>query len=223
MIPPKNKRFHRIQNSENFIFLKRLIKNPRSLGAIAPSSKQLARFICNHIHYNEADYLVEIGAGTGRFTRALLQFGVPASRLIVIELDPELAQYLRMNFPAVTVIQGDATLLASLLPLETKGRVRTIISGIPMVNLPKKIQKGIMDACFDVLDENGSVLQFTYGLISPISVKDFGLHGEKLGRVMQNIPPATIWRYSKVPFPQSHKEKSTRTLKKFLRNFQDRI
>lgn len=207
MIPPQNKRFHRIKNNENFIFLKRLIRNPRSLGAIVPSSKQLARFICNHIHYNEADYLVEIGAGTGRFTRALLQFGVPASHLIVIELDPELVQYLRANFPTVTVIQGDATSLASLLPLEAKGRIRTIISGIPMVNLPKKIQKGIMDACFDVLTEEGSVLQFTYGFISPISVKGFGLYGKKLGRVMQNIPPATIWRYSRVPFSQPHKEK----------------
>lgn len=191
-----------------------MLKNPRSLGAIAPSSKYLARFICNHIHYKEGDYIVEIGAGTGSFTRALLQFGIPASHLIVIELDKELAQYLRLNFSNLTIIEGDATLLDSILPEEAKGKVKTIISGIPMVNLPKRIQKGIMDACFDVLDAEGFVLQFTYGLMSPISIKTFGLYGQKLGRVMQNIPPATIWRYSKVPLPLSHKTEEVNPFEK---------
>jgi len=166
----KNKR---LKDSENFLFLKRLIRNPRSLGAIVPSSKALARFICRHIHYNEGDFIVEIGAGTGRFTRAILQSGVPEAKLIVLELDSELAHYLRGNFPGVHVIEGNATVLENLIPAEVIGNVHTIISGIPMVNLPKKTQKEIMDACFKILGEGGHVLQFTYGPVSPIPVKSF--------------------------------------------------
>lgn len=200
MLTLKGKRF---KDSENFLFLKRLIRNPRSLGAIMPSSKALARFICRHIEYNEGDFIVEIGAGTGRFTRAILQSGVPESRLIVLELDSELAHYLRGNFPGVHVIEGNAAILETLIPKEVIGNVRTIISGIPMVNLLKKDQKEIMDSCFRILGEGGHVLQFTYGPGSPIPVKSFGLFAAKLGRVFQNIPPATVWCYSLQPFMET--------------------
>lgn len=189
----------RLQDNENFLFLQRLLKNPRSLGAIVPSSKTLARFICRHIEYNEGDYIIEIGAGTGRFTRAILQAGIPDSHLIVLELDKELARYLRINFPDVHVIEGNAGELDKLIPRAAVGKVRTIISGLPMVNFTKKVQKEIIDSCFQVLSEGGGILQFTYGPISPISSKVFGLFARKLGRVFQNIPPATVWHYSLVP------------------------
>lgn len=225
MLKLRGRRLKRFQNSENFVFLKRLIRNPRALGAIAPSSKYLARFICNHIHYKDGDYIVEIGAGTGRFTRALLQSGIPSSKLIVIELDKELAKYLKMNFPNLMIIQGDATLLSTVLPEHIIGKVKTIISGIPMVNLPKRIQKEIVDACFEVLDGEGSLLQFTYGPISPISTKDLGVFGMRLGRVLQNIPPASIWRYTKnslqspyASYPPNRIKKIWRQLKKNFNN-----
>lgn len=195
----------RLKESENFLFLKRLIRNPRSLGAIVPSSKTLARFICRHIEYKEGDFIVEIGAGTGRFTRAILQSGIPESRLIVLELDSELAHYLRGNFPGVLVIEGNAAILETLIPEEAIGKVRTIISGIPMVNLPQKAQREIMDSCFRILGDGGHVLQFTYGPVSPIPVKSFGLFASKLGRVLQNIPPATVWRYSLYPMMEASK------------------
>lgn len=197
MLHPKRKHF---KYSENLLFLKRLIKNPRSLGAIVPSSKSLARFICRHIDYREGDYIVEIGAGTGSFTRALLHAGVPVSKLIVLELDKELAHYLQVNFPSVHVIQGNATALETLIPEAVIGRVRTIVSGIPMVNLPKQIQKQIIDSCFRILGDDGGILQFTYGTSSPIPAQSFGIFAHKLGHVLQNFPPATIWRYTLKPF-----------------------
>lgn len=197
MLNPKHRR---LKYRENLLFLKRLIKNPRSLGAIVPSSKSLARFICRHIDYQEGDFIVEIGAGTGSFTRAILQAGVPAAKLIVLELDKELAQYLQVNFPDVQVIHGNATLLETLVPPHVIGNVRTIVSGIPMVNVPKKIQKEIIDSCFRILGEGGGILQFTYGPLSPIPAQLFGIFAHKLGHVLQNIPPATIWRYTLKPF-----------------------
>ncbi|WP_052046280.1 class I SAM-dependent methyltransferase [Candidatus Paracaedibacter symbiosus] len=201
MLNLKDKRF---QDNENFLFLQRLLKNPRALGAIAPSSKALARFICRHIDYNEGDYVIEVGAGTGRFTRAILQAGIPESQLIVLELDKELARYLKTNFPGVHVIQGNATELETLIPQVAIGNVCTVISGIPMVNLPKKVQKEIIDSCFQVLGDGGGLLQFTYGLVSPIPAKSFGIFARKLGRVLQNIPPATIWHYSLTPLADVH-------------------
>lgn len=214
--PPK-----RLKDNENLLFLKRLIKNPRALGALAPSSKALAHFICRHIDYKEGDYVIEIGAGTGSFTRAILNSGVPASKLIVVELDKELAKYLSLNFPDVEVIHGNATVLETLMPTYVVGNVRTIVSGIPMVNIPKKVQKEIIDSCFRILGEEGGILQFTYGPVSPISAASFGFFAQKLGRVLQNFPPATIWRYTLKPFVEGQLlKKKNDYMQRFLLKFQ---
>ncbi len=211
----------RLKDSENLLFLKRLIKNPRSLGAIAPSSKALAHFICRHIDYKEGDYVIEIGAGTGSFTRAILNSGVPASKLIVVELDKELAQYLRLHFPTIQVIHGNATVLETLISPQVIGHVQTIVSGIPMVNIPKKIQKEIIDSCFRILGEGGGILQFTYGPVSPVSAASFGFFAQKLGRVLQNFPPATVWRYTLKPLVDGQLLKKKRDyMQRLLLKFQ---
>lgn len=212
----------RLANSENFLFFKRLIRNPRSLGAIVPSSKSLARFICRHIDYKPGDYIVEIGAGTGSFTRTILQTGIPSSHFFVVELDLELAKYLKIQFPTLQVIHGNAASLDYLLPPEVIGKVRTVVSGIPMVNLPKKAQKEIIDSCVKILCKEGGILQFTYGPVSPIPAQIFGVYGCKLGRVLQNIPPATVWRYTlTAPLVDTLRVKKNKSyMQKFLLKFQ---
>lgn len=74
--------------------------------------------------------VVEIGAGTGQLTEALLAAGYP---IIALELDPRLAAHLRSRFgrhPGLTVVEADARVadLSGLLP-----------SGVPFAvagNLP---------------------------------------------------------------------------------------
>jgi phosphatidylethanolamine/phosphatidyl-N-methylethanolamine N-methyltransferase len=195
-----------LQGNENLLFLKRLLKNPKALGAIAPSSPALANFICRHVDVTNDTYVVEIGAGTGRLTRALLRYGVLPSQLFVVEVDPELCCFLRHHFPQVTVIEGDASRLMELLPPAVIGKVSTVISGIPLVNLSESLQAGIAVACFAVLAEGGQMLQFTYGPISPLSSRKLGLHKTRLGHVLWNLPPAVIWSYKRsdgaAPKPQ---------------------
>ena len=123
------------KRDENLLFLRQLMKNPKSLGALFPSSNMLANFITSHVDL-VADYLiVEIGAGTGRFTQALLRAGVTPDKLVIVELDPAMCVFLRKNFPNVMVVEGDAKDLKNLLPAQIVGSVTTIISGIPMINL----------------------------------------------------------------------------------------
>jgi phosphatidylethanolamine/phosphatidyl-N-methylethanolamine N-methyltransferase len=182
---------------ENILFLKRLLKNPVAMGAVFPSSKALAQFICRHVDCADGEFVVEIGAGTGRFTQALLDFGIPADKLISIELDSELVRFLKQKFPKITIIEGDATQLKHLLPPATLGRVRTVVSGIPMVNFPKRIQREIISSAFSILMPQGRFLQFTYGPISPLPARSFGLIKKRLGHILFNFPPATVWGYEK--------------------------
>ena len=181
---------------ENMLFLRRLIKNPKALGAVAPSSKALAEMVARHVRVDATTYVVEVGAGTGRFTRGLLNAGLAADRLIVIELDRELCNYLRSNFPDVMIIQGDATQLDQLLPIGVALNVETIISGIPLINLNKEEQLDLITAFQNTLSPTGQIIQFTYGPISPLSHKKLGLIATRLGHIFRNVPPATVWSYT---------------------------
>lgn len=188
--------FHKISSQqESILFLKCLFKNPKSLGAIVPSSRKLGEFICQHVECLEEEYILEVGAGTGRFTQALLESGVPPHQLVVIELDPELTIFLKQRFPNILVIQGSAADLSHILPDKVQGKIRTIVSGIPMVNLKRDVQKSIMDSCFSSALPNAHFLQFTYRPIVPIPAKDFNLQYCHLGTVFFNFPPATVWKF----------------------------
>ncbi|MBM3468267.1 MAG: methyltransferase domain-containing protein [Alphaproteobacteria bacterium] len=194
------------KRNENLLFLKRVLKNPKALGAVTPSSIALSNFICQHVETTQDSFVVEIGAGTGRFTRSLLRYGVKPTQLFVVEMDPELCGFLTQHFPNVTVINGDARNLLDILPPHIIGKVSTVISGIPLVNLSETIQASIVGACFSVLAEGGQMLQFTYGPISPVSSQKLGLRKKRLGHVLWNFPPAVIWSYTRGVSASSHRK-----------------
>ncbi len=183
------------KNQENVLFFKRLLNNPKALGAIVPSSKALTAMIAKQVCLKSSAYVVEVGAGTGRFTRGLLEAGLSPDRLFVVELDLELCAYLRLHFPTIHVIQGDATKLDDLLPEGVALNVETIISGIPLVNLNNEEQSNLIAAFKRILNPDGKIIQFTYSPVSPLPHIQFGLCAKRLGRVFRNLPPATVWSY----------------------------
>ena len=60
------------------------------------------------------DVVVELGPGTGVFTRELLAQGVRPADLILVEFNAGFATYLRSEFPDVCVLEGDAVLTYSV-------------------------------------------------------------------------------------------------------------
>lgn len=189
------------EKKENFIFLKKMIRNPRTMGAIMPSSQNLGQLMCSFIPRELDHKVIEIGAGTGSLTRALLKRGVHPKNLIVIELDLELCEHLQKKFSDIQIIHGDASHIETLIPALWVGKVGTIISGIPMVNFSYDEQKKIIDSCTKVMNEQGQILQFTYGPLSPLPAKRLGLYRQRLGHVFFNMPPAYLWRFTKTPYP----------------------
>ena len=144
--------------SDLALFRRRLLKNPRQVSAIAPSSRTLARAMTLGLGPNSGP-VVEFGPGTGRFTEAILARGVPPEKVTLFELDEEFVDYLRQKFPKVTVHQLPAQEAARLVP----AGVSTVISGLPLLSMPEDVREGIVSAAFAILAPRGRYVQFTYG------------------------------------------------------------
>lgn len=189
--------------SEKQLFFQRWLKTPLTLGAILPSSESLSRFMAHHVAsetfsaIQEGGLVLEIGAGTGAFTHALLEASIPPKQLVSVELDPSLFLFLESRFPDVQTVCGDAQNLRELLPEKILSNISCVVSGIPMVTLPRDVQKNIIHEAFSILPQNGTFFQFTYSPFSSIPTHLYSLKKRRIGTVFTNFPPATVWAYSK--------------------------
>ncbi|MBX9621379.1 MAG: hypothetical protein K2X28_05050 [Alphaproteobacteria bacterium] len=179
------------------LFLSRVLRNPRQLGAVAPSSRHLGALLARHAAVDDHSPIVELGGGSGSLTRALIKTGIEPGRIYVIELDKALALYLKSAFPQVNVIHGNATELGEILPPHIIGKVHRIVSGLPMINMPESVRREILESCFEIMSPNGAYLQYTYSPRSSIKAETYGLSKERIGTIFLNIPPATVWQYKR--------------------------
>jgi phosphatidylethanolamine/phosphatidyl-N-methylethanolamine N-methyltransferase len=181
---------------EPLLFLRSLLNNPLKVGALAPSSPKLSQLMASRVD-PEMSPVLEIGAGTGVITRALLRRGVSPERLYVIEQDPSLAAFLRRAFPNVYVRCGEALDAAYILDEEAIGKVNTVVSSVPLRNLPMADQIETVRAMMSALTHRGQLIQFTYAAGCPIPNQKLDLKAECLGRVWMNFPPAAVWRFTR--------------------------
>ena len=166
-------------------------RHPRSIGAIIPSSRILARTMAESVpRLGPRDVIIELGPGTGAITRAIVT-AWPRNPVIAVEKNPRLAAVLRERFPRVEVAE---TCVSSLtLDLIPKGyRVGAVLSSLPMLSFDDGMRRRVLDAVCGLLDRRSVYVQFTY---SRAAWDDFTPEGLRLvgtRRVMRNLPPATI-------------------------------
>jgi len=179
-------------------FYKELFKNPKAVGAICPSSKRLARAMaaCIPASQQEAGLIVEFGGGTGVFTQALLDRGIPEQQIIVIENSKYLSDTLSQRFPKVEIIHGSAENLDDLIDGKIND-ISTILSSLPLLSLSEKVRRGIFLQTDKALKNGGHFINITYrstGILdqNPTYKK---VHSK---RVLLNIPPSRIDVYKKI-------------------------
>jgi len=182
--------------AESRLLFKLWLKNPRKIGAVAPSSSELAAAMARQIPHGHG-YVVELGGGTGSVTRAILKAGTPRDHLIVVERDPTLHKVLEERYPGVIVLLGDAGRLQALLKRQGIDHVKAVVSSLPLITMKRATQDRITAQIFSVLAPGAPLIQFTYSLFSPIQRRRHGVHGEVGDRVLQNLPPASVWVYRK--------------------------
>ncbi|MEX0752546.1 MAG: phospholipid methyltransferase, partial [Xanthobacteraceae bacterium] len=178
-------------------FLRSWLEKPLATGAVAPSSRLLARTMASYVDPQAMGPVVELGPGTGPVTEALVEHGVDPAQLVLVEFNPNFCRLLRSRFPAATVIQGDAYGLRRLLGSLLRQPAAAVVSGLPLFTKPLKMRLRLMYDSFSLMAPGAPFVQFTYAMVPPIP-KDFGdVSAEASERIWLNLPPARVWVYRK--------------------------
>lgn len=177
------------------LFLRRWLANPLQMGSVVPSSAALCRRIAAQVRLAPGECVLELGAGTGVVSQALLAQGLAPGRLTVLEIVPAMAEHLRATLRGVEVIAGDARELPALLPPSRHGRIGTVICGIPLVLLRLAEQRRFTAAMEAVAPGRG-FLHYSYCATSPLPHRKLGLAARREAWTPLNLPPASVWRYT---------------------------
>ncbi len=179
-------------------FLRAWLRAPLRVAAIAPSGPALARAITAEIGPDTMP-VIEFGPGTGVFTQAILDAGVAPDQLVMIEAGASFAALLRDRFPAVRLVEASAGDLAGM-PLFGPGQAGAVVSGLPILSMPKPVVRAILATAFAELRPGGAMYQFTYGYRCPVAdaiLDEFGLVATRTAKVFVNAPPASVYRIAR--------------------------
>lgn len=177
------------------LFLRTWAAQPLRVAAIAPSGDALARLITREIDLHHAPVL-ELGPGTGVFTRALIERGLNPTDLTLIEFGAEFADLLRARYPQARVVHADAARImpGDLFPDATAGAA---VSGLGLLSMPPRTVLRILANAFDCLRPGASLYQFTYAARCPVPrpiLDRLGLKARRIGGTVRNIPPASVYQ-----------------------------
>ena len=177
------------------------ICSPRTTGAVCPSSRFLARKMASGVDDScSGGVIVQLGSGTGAITSAIAASPhCRDCRLYCIEFNPDLCDCLRRKFPSAKILNGSAENIRELVGEDSKN-IRAIISGLPLLSLPKDCVRRIISEVEESLPAGGRFVQFTYNLNrNPESLGFKKMRHVCSSRVYLNIPPARVDVFEKLP------------------------
>ena len=113
------------------------------------------------IDYTKAKCIVELGAGTGPLTREMMSRIQPGTRLVIVEIDPDLCKRLRQRFPGADIVEGDAGRMDELLAERGINAVDHVVSGLPLPSFPAPLRDAIIASAARALIPGGTFRQLT--------------------------------------------------------------
>jgi phospholipid N-methyltransferase len=182
----------------HLVFLGALIRNPRSVGAIVPSSVYLARRMVRDVA--PASRVVELGPGTGVITREIIARKGESGSLLAIDTNRSFVDRLRRSWPGIDCVCASAETLPALAAERGWFEVDHIVSGLPFATLPAVTTRLILDGVRQVLRAGGSftTFQYVHAFRLPPAAAFRRELSERLGcqptvqLVVRNVPPALV-------------------------------
>lgn len=200
------------QVADMLSFLRQFFKNAKSTGSIVPSSPALARSMVVGMGEGPPQRWLEVGPGTGPFTKALLGLKRPGDTLVIVELSGDFCRQLERDvlgpWRASNAAQASEVELihAAIEDAGLEAGFDHIVCGLPFNNFPPELVESILSKLRSLLRGGGTLRYFAYvgartirdgrGALAggaPLSeVESRVFHGctSTAEVVMVNLPPA---------------------------------
>ncbi len=205
--------------SDLFVFVAQVRRGDGTIGAVFPSSRALARRMIEGLPPpGQPRRVLEVGAGTGAFTRELIGALGPADVLVVVELNPAFCAALRSSLPAwsarpgaprIELVEGD------VLAYTPEASFDAVVSSVPFNALPEAVVADIVQKLHGVLVPGGTLAYFEYtgfgvvregvrrarGQGPSVVAAELAPHVVGTRHVLWNVPPATVRQVRFNPVP----------------------
>ena len=180
-------------------------------GAIAPSSGALAMAITTPLRQNAgpATRVLEVGAGTGVFTQAIVALLAEGDRFDVYEINPAFRPFLECRMKSARAGVECNLHIADLVRQPPQSGYDFIVSGLPLNNFAPEEVEAILDLYMDLLRPGGVLSYFEYialrGLkqrlvggeerrrlseVAAVAGRFLRAHPSRAVPVAMNLPPA---------------------------------
>lgn len=177
------------------LFFKRFLQRPMQVASIIPSSKALINRVAGKFDFSVPRVIAEFGPGEGCHSREIAKRMHPDSKLLLFELDPELAGHLREQFALdhrVIVVCGDAATLPQELAKHGIPHCDYVVSGIPFSILEVNKKRAVLQSVFDSLAPHPKAAFIIYQVTNELRG-----HATLFPRIeseycLQNIPPMFV-------------------------------
>lgn len=192
--------------NENLQFLRAFLKNPMKVGAIAPSSPELAAEMLHGIEPDDDNIVLELGVGTGAITKYLQEIIPSKQAYLGIELDENLVRSLKTKFDDLNIICGNAADAYQIHQNSGLGKVRYLVCCLPFVSLPKEVSESVLNEIEKFMDEGCEfrMFQYAHGYYLPPAIKLREFLRNRYGKtkrsplVLKNVPPAFTLTWSTI-------------------------
>lgn len=207
--------------SSSLTFFKEFLRHPTRVGAVVPSSPELAEEMMRQAHVAECHSLAEFGSGTGVFTKRALQILPGGAAFISIEQNPKLVAMLTAEleqerccnptapwcekFPNTPVYCDTVENLPVLMKQHQLAYLDSIISGLPWASFNDELQDRLLGVALDSLRPGGYFATFAYlqGVLLPAGQHFYAKICQRFSSVerskviWKNLPPAFVYSCTK--------------------------
>ncbi|PLS19370.1 16S rRNA (cytosine(1402)-N(4))-methyltransferase [Bacillus sp. M6-12] len=180
---------------KNLLFVIQYLLKPRTVGAVLPSSKKLAKKMMENVEFEHAKCIVEYGPGTGVFTEQILKNRKKETVVILIEHNHEFCELLQKRYKGeknLYIVHDSAEKIDHYLEEHNINQVDYVVSGLPFASLPKAVSSNILNKTKEILGEEGKFITFQYTLLKKDFIQQY-FETIQVKRELINMPPAYVF------------------------------
>lgn len=180
-------------------FFLQFLKDLKKTGAVAPSSKFLARDLVDQLQADVSDKncpplnILELGPGTGPLTEEIVRLLRPQDHLDLVEIQQNFYEIVVEKFNSANV----EVHFSDILKFNPQRKYDYIFSSLPYENMSPSVTKAIWQKKLDLCTHHAYICYFKYvkfrNFKSDFEEQMVNEYGQDKKVVLRNIPPAKLY------------------------------